>query len=324
MAIILRRMLRGILLLLLFLLVVAGVLTTICLSSANHPVSQATPARIVRLQQHVDRLCEQARYGEDKQFARKYIAEQLKKAGWTVQLQYFTNSEGETHCNISALRPGKSPQRYIIGAHYDACDTGNSNPGADDNASAVAVLLELAHSLPQAPAQYGIELVAWDCEEPPYFDTEDMGSVNHAASCTPASVRAVICLEMLGYYSTEPGSQPELFPGHRLLLPTIGNFTAIIGDWNSLGLARTAFRALSSELPCVRLNIPFAQESALYFSDHRSYAAVNIPAIMITDTAMLRNPNYHTAEDLPSTLSFENIARNAQGVIRLARQLMNP
>ncbi len=305
----------------LLLLATVGVVLGISLSADDCAPEYNYSAQSARLRQHVETLCNQPRYGDSKEHARKYIEEELRRAGWEVSRQYFTTSDGEQHCNLSAIRRGKSPQRYIIGAHYDACDTDEGNPGADDNASAVAVLLELARTLPPGTPEQTIELVAWDCEEPPYYDTEDMGSTHHATACTPAEVRGLICLEMLGYFSHEEGSQPPLFPGHSLLLPTVGNFVAIVGDWNALSLGRQAYTALRTQLPVVRINIPFSHSSDLYLSDHRNYAPRGIPAIMVTDTAMLRNPNYHEPSDTPETLNYNYMARVTHGVTQLVQTL---
>lgn len=318
-----RLRLSGIILgsLLLLLLVVVGFVLGISLSADDRIPQYTCPAQNTRLQQHVENLCAHHRYGDSIQHARRYIESELRHAGWEVSRQYFTTTDGELHCNISAVRLGKSPQRYIIGAHYDACDTEEGNPGADDNASAVAVLLELARTLPAGCPEYTIELVAWDCEEPPYYDSEDMGSARHADTCTPADVHGLICLEMLGYFCHEEGSQPELFPGHSLLLPTVGNFAAVVGDWHALSLGHSAFEALRTELPIVRINIPFSHGTDLYLSDHRNYAPRGIPSIMITDTAMLRNPNYHEPTDTPDTLNYDYMARLARGLTNLVKHL---
>lgn len=317
----LRQVLIGTALLLLIGVVVLLIVLTTCLSTDSSTGTPPPPALAHRLRQHVETLCEHPRHGEHARHARLYIEEQLRAAGWQVSLQEFTTEDGCTHCNISALRAGASPQRYIIGAHYDACDTGTTNPGADDNASAVAVLLELARRLPATSLNHTVELVAWDCEEPPYFDSSDMGSAHHATGLAPEQIRGVICLEMLGYFSEEPGSQPMLFPGYSLLLPTVGNFIAIVGDWKALSLARSTYAELRRELPTLRLNIPFAHGTDLYLSDHHNYAPRNIPAIMVTDTAMLRNPHYHASSDLPTTLNYGNMARITRALARTIRHL---
>lgn len=307
----------------LLLLVLAVGVCTMVESSATPPEHPATAYEIDRLRGHVNTLCASPRYGDTLEHARRYIERRLNQAGgWQVSRQAFTTADGETHYNICALRRGSSGKRYIIGAHYDACDTGEGpNPGADDNASAVAVLLELAEFLPDTAPTHDIELVAWACEEPPWFDSCDMGSAHHAAGCKPEQIAGVICLEMLGYYSDEPGSQPPLFPGHSLLLPTVGNFAAVVGNLQARPLARHIYANLQCKLPAVRLNVPWAEESELFFSDHRNYHPLGIPAVMVTDTAMLRNPHYHEPTDTPETLDYNRLGLVTEGLIHTARQL---
>ena len=292
-------------------------------SSPAQPETNApTAEEVSQLREHVVTLCEQPRYGDTLEHARHYIENRLKEAGWKITRQEFTTSDGEKHYNICALRRGRSGKRYIIGAHYDACDTDEGNPGADDNASAVAALLELAARLPRETPTHDIELVAWACEEPPWFDTDDMGSAHHAGSCTPANVAGLICLEMLGYYSDQPGSQPSLFPGQALLLPTVGNFIAVVGTFEARSFARLVYSDLKQEMPAVRINVPWAEATELFFSDHRNYHPLGIPSVMVTDTALLRNPNYHEATDTPETLDYNRLGIVTRGLIRCVTKLV--
>lgn len=275
------------------------------------------------LQKHVEALCEHPRYGASIKKARVYIEKHFKEAGWQVERRPFATEDGELRYNICAVRPGKDDTRYIIGAHYDACDIGPDgiNRGADDNASAVAALLELAHRLPKSQPRHTVELVAWDCEEPPYFNTPDMGSAHHAASCDAEKVKGLICLEMLGYYSDEEGSQPSLFPGYGLLLPTVGNFVAVVGDTDSRELSKQVYGPLSALMPAARLNVPFTHDTELYFSDHRNYWPLGIPSIMVTDTAMVRNANYHETADTPDTLDYRRLTIVTRGLVQAVRRL---
>ena len=290
--------------------------------SAEQPVSRPAPEAEQRLRGHVEQLCAQPRYGDTLEQARLYIEKKLAAAGWAVTLQEFTTSDGETHYNICALRRGKSGKRYIIGAHYDACDTGEGeNPGADDNASAVAALLELAAQLPKGKPEHDVELVAWACEEPPWFDSADMGSAHHAAACDRENVRGLICLEMLGYFSDEPDSQPSLFPGYSLLLPTVGNFVAVVGNLEAYSLAQQIYAGLKQQLPAARINVPWAGGTELFFSDHRNYHPLGIPSVMVTDTAMIRNPNYHEPTDTPETLDYHRLNLVTRGLVRIVTSL---
>lgn len=313
---------------------IAFILSCICLSACGMIDSHDTPAIEIPaqeqnvLREHVQQLCARPRYGDTIDHARDYIEKRFRAAGWQVSRQYFTTSYGEKRCNICAVRPGKKETRYIIGAHYDACDIGEDdggyNQGADDNASAVAVLLELAAHLPATQPDYTVELVAWDCEEPPYFNTPDMGSAHHAAACNPDQVAGLICLEMLGYYSDEPNSQPSIFPGYALMLPTVGNFVAVVGDTDARDLARALFDSLKQDMPAARINIPFAHDTELYFSDHRNYHPYGIPSVMVTDTAMLRNGHYHENTDSPDTLDYRCMAIVARAIIRTVSTLAWP
>lgn len=304
------------------LLCFVSVCFTLVEHSAEQPVNSPAPEAEQRLRGHVEQLCAQPRYGDTLEQARLYIEKKLAAAGWAVTLQEFTTSDGETHYNICALRRGKSGKRYIIGAHYDACDTGEGeNPGADDNASAVAALLELAAQLPKGKPEHDIELVAWACEEPPWFDSADMGSAHHAAACDRENVLGLICLEMLGYFSDEPDSQPSLFPGYSLLFPTVGNFVAVVGNLEAYSLAKQIYAGLKQQMPAARINVPWAEGTELFFSDHRNYHPLGIPAVMVTDTAMIRNPHYHEPTDTPDILDYRRFSLVTHGLVRIVTSL---
>lgn len=275
-------------------------------------------ALAAELRRSVEALCEQPRYGETLTHAQEYIADRLRAAGYTVRYQEFTNEEG-TFSNIIAERKGREDGRYVIGAHYDACDCCDApaeNQGADDNASACAVLLALADRLsPQT--RHTLELVFYACEEPPWFDTEGMGSYAHAQTCTPQDTLGMVCLEMLGCFSDEEGSQH----GSELLLPSKGDFVAVVGNWDAYSLGRAAQRHLSRHLRTLRLNVPLADDTALYFSDHRNYVPRGIPAVMVTDTAFLRNDRYHEPDDTPDTLDYSKMAAVTEGLLEFLKEL---
>ncbi len=219
----------------------------------------------------------------------------------------------------SATTPGP---RIVVGAHYDAFD---ELPGADDNASAVAVLLELARLLGagDAPATH-TELVAYVLEEPPFFRTELMGSAVHAASLRDAGaeVRAMICLEMVGYFSDQPGSQQLPTPLLRPFFPDRGNFIGIVGNLGGGSLVRRVKRSFhaASSLPVRSLNGP-RFIPGVDFSDHLPYWNAGFPAVMVTDTAFYRNLAYHTEEDTPDRLDYEKMAQVVLGVYQAVRSL---
>ena len=207
----------------------------------------------------------------------------------------------------------------VVGAHYDVF---GDLPGADDNASGVAGLLELARLLDTRHLASPVELVAYSTEEPPFFGGPDMGSAVHAASLveTGVSVGAMITLEMIGYFSP---SQPDNAFLLHLVYPHAGDFVSIVGRWSERDLVRAAKKCFrgASDLPVVSYSGPTAVGADL--SDHRNYWAAGYPAVMVTDTAYLRNPNYHTTNDLPSTLDYRRMAMVVDGVLSTVVHLAN-
>ena len=202
----------------------------------------------------------------------------------------------------------------VIGAHYDSFQ---GYPGADDNASGVAGLLELARLFTMNQPSTAIDLVAYSLEEPPYFYSKDMGSYRHAQSLYNAGihVKLMISLEMIGYFSNAENSQRYPMMGMGLLYPNKGNFIAIVGRFNEIPDSRffkTAMRK-ASPLPVYSMNaIPLFP--GVNLSDHFSYWRFDFPAIMITDTAFFRNGNYHTEYDTWEKLNYEKMGQVVDAV----------
>jgi Zn-dependent M28 family amino/carboxypeptidase len=199
-------------------------------------------------------------------------------------------------------------------------------PGADDNASGVAGLIELAHLLGKQPPPRPVELVAYTLEEPPHFRTEHMGSAWHARSLRAAGreVRLMVSLEMIGCFSDAPGSQRFPVPGLDLLYPDRGNFIALVSRISAkgeLGATRRAkaLMAGATDLAVHSINAPPLLKG-IDFSDHLSYWAQGYPALMVTDTAFFRNANYHQAGDTHETLDYARMAKVVQGVFVLAQR----
>ncbi len=241
-----------------------------------------------------------------------YIAQQFREAG-VADVREQAYDQGNYRNVIATIGTGAG-ERVVVGAHYDAC---GPMPGADDNASGTAGLIELARLLVQHPPRRTVELVAYTLEEPPHFDTPMQGSVVHAVSLAESkvAVRAMISLEMIGTFSDVADSQTFPLPGMSLLYPTRGNFVAVVGDLGMASLVRTVKAAMQSASPIdVRsMNGP-AMIQGIDWSDHKSYRARGYPAVMVTDTAFFRNPRYHTADDKADMLDYAGMAEVVSGV----------
>jgi Zn-dependent M28 family amino/carboxypeptidase len=245
--------------------------------------------------------------------AAAYIAAELERAGGAVSEQPFQVS-GTTYRNVIAAFGPESAEHIVVGAHYDAA---GPFPAADDNASGVAGLIELAVLLGREPPPRRVELVAYSLEEPPFFRTRHMGSAVHAASLRQAGVRvrAMISLEMIGCFSDAPGSQQFPIGLMKAFYPSRGTFITVVGRMGDGRLVRRIKRAMRSASPLdVRsINAP-RWVPGVDFSDHACYWDQGYPAVMITDTAFYRNPRYHTARDTPETLDYSRMAAVVQGV----------
>jgi hypothetical protein len=256
--------------------------------------------------------------------AGSYVEECLRGLELEVGTQAF-EAQGETVRNIEAERRGLSlpEQIVLVGAHYD---TVPETPGADDNASGVAALLEMARLLPPGQQARSVRFVAFVNEEPPFFRTAAMGSRVYARRCRERGedLVAVLVLESVGYYADTPGSQSYPFP-FSLLYPHTGDFAAFVGNVSSGGLVRRvvgAFRAhatLPSEGGAIPGWIP-----GIGWSDHWAFWREGYPALMVTDTAPFRNPHYHTAEDTPETLDLDRMARLVVGLAKAVAELSGP
>jgi len=248
-----------------------------------------------------------------------YIAEALQESGGRTWQQTF-EIRGRAFTNHGATFGPATGPRLIIGAHYDAC---GDKPAADDNASGVAGILELARRLGSNPPSCRVDLVAYTLEEPPFFRTQDMGSARHAASLVAerAEVRAMISLEMIGRFEDAPNTQHIPFPLSPFY-PDRGNFIAIVGRFSDIGLTRKVKAAMraASTLPVRSLSGP-RWVPGVDFSDHHPYWDRGFPAVMVTDTAFNRNQDYHTEGDTPEKLDYVRMARVIQGVDGAIREL---
>ncbi|HBI15310.1 MAG TPA: aminopeptidase [Desulfobulbaceae bacterium] len=233
-----------------------------------------------------------------------------------------------SHANIIAA-PGESQLAdpscplLIVGAHYD---TVSRSPGADDNGSGVAGLMEMARLLAGEPPP-GLRLVAFCPEEPPAYRTSNMGSYHYAHSLKKAKspVLGMICLEMIGFFSDAPGSQSYPLPFMNILYPDRGDFIAMVGNLRSAPWTRKVRNAFAAatDLPVETLNGP-ALIVGIDFSDHWSFNKFGYPAVMVTDTAFYRNPQYHKPSDTPDTLDYERAAKVVTGLAAAVRKVAAP
>lgn len=251
--------------------------------------------------------------------AENYIRKELESYGYEVMLQEV-NSYKETYHNVIARYGDKDAKELIVvGAHYDVVDD-KVSPGADDNASGVAGLLEVARLLKAQKRELpsAIELVAYTLEEPPFFGDHSMGSAYHAdqLKLDGFTVKLMIAIEMIGYYSDSWFSQK--FPIGLLygFYPWTGNFISIVASPMEREVVREFKSAMSAgaSVPVYSINAPSMVEG-VDFSDHRSYWAHDWPALMITDTSFYRNTEYHKSGDTADRLDYLKMADVVGGVL---------
>jgi Zn-dependent M28 family amino/carboxypeptidase len=264
--------------------------------------------------------------------ARDDVERALEETGWRVTRHEFRADFPSgpplcgvnliaTHAAAPGVRASRRP-RFCLGAHLDSRP---ETPGADDNASGVAALLEVARLLPAAIGEgdaVDVELAVFDLEE-----AGMLGGAEHAQRLKSQRVdlRGMVALEMIAYCDRRPGSQalPKMLKGRY---PDTGDFIAVIGNQISgpliaaFGDAMRRVPGLPVETLAVDHNGEYLQASRL--SDHSPFWDAGFPALMITDTSFLRNPHYHQPSDTPETLDFEFLARVTQGTLLAVREIL--
>ncbi len=248
-------------------------------------------------------------------FVQEYIYSQFSQWG-TVERHDFTLQQGgRRHQNLVLNLPGTSSQNahqgmILMGAHYDAVP---GTPGADDNASGVAVLLELARIFTAQPSRRPIRLVAFDLEE---YGTKGSGAYAAQVWQAHEPIRLMLSLEMLGYFCTAPNTQ--LYPpGLKYFYPTTGDFIMLVGNLSTLpDLCFLSRHLRKAEVPCQWF--PAADNGRLVaatrFSDHSPFWDRGYRAMMVTDTAFLRNPHYHKSGDRIETLDINKMTSICEGL----------
>lgn len=265
---------------------------------------------------------------ENLRRAADFIEGEFSNAGYAVRRQEFEVGGKKCHNLDVEIRGGARPEEIVIaGAHYDSVDLGyGESPGANDNATGVAAVLALARIFSGKKTARTLRFAAFTNEEPPYFQTEDMGSLVYARRCKAGGekVVAMLSLETIGYYADEKGSQ-KYPPPFSLFYPSTGNFIAFVGNVSSGALVRQALESF-------RKHARFPSEGAAVFdfipgvgwSDHWAFWQAGYPAMMVTDTAPFRYPHYHTPEDTPDKVQYEKMAAVVEGLEKVLEELGNP
>lgn len=248
----------------------------------------------------------------------EYILAEFRKTGGRTEIQRFTQ-DGKEYKNVICSFGPEAGERIVVGAHYDVQ---GDQPGADDNASGVAGLLELSRLVQSLKTELKcrVDFVAYTLEEGQFRKhpfARHYGSYIHAKSLAQASisVRAMICLEMIGYFTDLPNSQKYPLFFLRWFYPDKGNFIAVVGKWGQGNLVNEVKESLaaSSQVPVESLTtVSFLP--GVSFSDHQSYWKFDYPAVMITDTAFYRNKNYHKTSDTADTLDYDRMAEVVKGL----------
>jgi hypothetical protein len=253
--------------------------------------------------------------------AEEYLRGRFTALGLPVHEQSY-QADGRQVKNLWVEMPGaRQPKEIvIIGAHYDSPP---DSPGADDNASGTAALLELARLLRDSKPGRTLRLVAFVNEEPPFFQTDLMGSRVYAAEAARRRdmITAMMSLESIGYFDETPGSQRYSFP-LSLLFPDSGDYIGFVGNIGGRSLLRRT-------VDTFRRTCRFPSEGVVApeffvgigWSDHWSFWQEGYPAVMVTDTAPFRNPHYHESSDLPDRLDYGRLARVTAGLGRVVREL---
>lgn len=257
------------------------------------------------------------------QRAEEYIADTFEQLGLQVSLHPFEAMGGTYRNVVASLLPtyqatgqGMFQAPLILAAHYDTVE---GSPGADDNASAIAVLLETARRLRGVDRVREVHCIAFCLEEEGL-----LGSLAYAAELKAAkrTIAGAIVLECVGYASGEEGSQ-TVPPGTPFAVPTIGNFLAVVGNTTSTALTASVAQAAKPHVPVVPLVIPGNGDLLpdTRRSDHAAFWHYGFPAVMLTDTANFRNPNYHKSTDTLDTLNLRFLEQVADAVTASANDL---
>jgi Zn-dependent M28 family amino/carboxypeptidase len=242
-----------------------------------------------------------------------FIEKELRRYGLAIESDYFSFRGAKFRNIIGRTTAQQGASLVIVGAHFDSV---TGTPGADDNASGAAVLLEAARLLARTRLRSQVLFCAFNLEELNMIGSSHFANGLKAAG---AKLSGMVSLEMVGYTDSRPGSQK--YPaGLAWLYPDRGDFIGLIGNWNSGSFLRQFARQMRQVpgLPVETLSVPGngAFIPAVRLSDHSPFWDQGYPALMITDTAFFRNPHYHGPTDTLETLNIDFMAKVCEGVIR--------
>ena len=253
--------------------------------------------------------------------AAQYLEHALGGLGYRVETQRFKAAVGEVrNIEVEVKGTARAQEIIVVGAHYDSVF---GAPGANDNGSGVAAVLELARLFRGARPARTLRFVLFVDEEPPFFKTDQMGSRVYArrAKDRGEKIVAMFSLETIGYYSDQPGSQHYPFP-LGFFYPNTGNFTAFVSNFASRPLLHEVIAMFRrhAEFPSEGVTAP-AFIPGVDWSDHWSFWKEDYPALMVTDTAPFRYPHYHAATDTIDKVDYERLARVTSGLFKMLREL---
>jgi len=291
------------------------------LSDTDHATAKRFAAHVVKLCRNPAGRNFIEKKGLDA--ARKYIAGQFESSGYEVKFhEYQLNSDAFANIEVELTGTSRPEEIIIVGAHYDAVP---GAPGANDNGSGVAAILELADRFKDKNFPRTVRFVAFVNEEPPNFMTDNMGSFVYAKKVAKdkENIIAMFSLETIGYFNDEIGSQhyPLLF---NLFYPNKGNFIAFVSNLSSHKLVTRSIQLFreNSTFPSEGIAAP-AFIPGISWSDHWSFWKQGYSAIMITDTAPYRYPAYHSSEDTPEKVDYEKMVYVVNGIDKMIQKFLH-
>ncbi|MFY7804102.1 MAG: M28 family peptidase [Limnoraphis robusta] len=251
-----------------------------------------------------------------------FLETEFLNCGYHVQRQaYEVNDQTFENLAVEIKGSDRPDEIIVIGGHYDSVA---GCPGANDNGSGAAAVLELARLFAQKTPRRTLRFVEFVNEEPPFAMTEGMGSLVYARYCKQRqdNIVGMLSLETMGYYSNELGSQRFPFPLGNFY-PSTGNYVAFVTHLKSTSLVRQMVESFRrhTQFPCEGAAVP-GMITGVSYSDHWSFWEQGYPAVMVTDTAMFRYPYYHAWNDTPEQVNYDCLARVVAGLERVIEELV--